>query len=157
MCKRQPVPLRLQYIAEFLDSPTIGTTPLHYCIPPSTTALDDNPWWLMGPTLLKSFPMAKFIFTTRECRDWVRSLRDMFELFEKHGTYHYYVRRQGYDTLHTCALNASNGGFHLPADDGPLLGMCRMLDDSIMQHADALGRRVLRLQSDSTTLPSGAC
>lgn len=39
-------------------------------------ALSDNPWWMLYPTLLRRYPNARFIMTTREsCDEWLSSVQ----------------------------------------------------------------------------------
>ena len=133
-------------IAHFAASPVAGSSQWHQRLQ-ACTILADNPWWLLAPKLLASFPNSSFILTR-----WSGGCKAWLEHFE--GLYRWGVsdlRRSGWIksgalAWHACIFNATN---LTTATRSSFLSRCEVHEHATMRTARLFHRPLLVWDTDA--------
>lgn len=135
-CKWVPSPLtmRMADVADFVRAPTRGSSQVHDVLLRSKCeALSDNPWWALYPALMKHFPGAQFVLTTRgtdaDCRKWLRSAAGTWKGHDRGRSF-----TPGYKDFHRCVFGNNTLS---PATEEGFLQRCRTHAASVIAHAKA--------------------
>lgn len=140
-CKWRPRPyeFRLEDVKEFIEKPHRLSSALYQYIA-SCDALSDNPWWMLYPTLMRRFPNARFVLTTRDsdatCTRWLESVKG--EWLKHNASF-----PPGYDAFHRCVFGGADP--FSPAGAAGFLKRCQQHTADITKHAASLGVRVIIL------------
>jgi len=149
-CKWVPPPanLTLQEIAAFVRAPVRGTTMLHDLLDAATGAMwhrftdrcdafSDNPWWIIFPALMATYPRAAFVMTTRAgCEDWLTSMKTTWKRHRGCGF------PANYEKFHQCVYGAATIDQHTASG---YFSRCQAHERDVLDHAAAIGMPVLLL------------